>query len=341
MDYERIYSFNEAAGFQSLAKFTRNSLRLRVLAAALGKAAMKTSLDDRFASKLKTPEDAPEPLRSKLVAALHRDDAIQLLVFAPAERIVGEYSPATLLAVLDHEWIFVTTSDDQSETPVVRCRFSDTLLLEITEILLYGKLRFDFVCEGRVRSVAARYNTVMEGLFETALQLILNGMDGVFDIEPVSPREITPGLEMLPLKFANAVMRFLPMGQTPRSIVYWPSVCDSKMKILHRELTPETVLVLTDRELICISEEKDRGGFKVAQTAKFGAVATHCLLSRVEEIKLSEREPLDMLDVLLKAGDGREKLKFGFPPEIEIEVSDLVAETGRMIAGRRVNTRST
>lgn len=292
---------------------------------------MKTSLDDRFASKLKTPADAPEPLRSKFVAALHPDDAIQLLVFAPAERIVGEYSPATLLAVLDHEWIFVTTSEDEIETPVVRCRFNDTLLLEITEILLYGKLRFDFVCKGRVRSVAARYNTVMEGLYETALQLILNGMDGISNVEPINPKEITSGLEMLPLKFANAVMRFLPMGQTPRSIVYWPSVSDSKMKILHRELTPETVLVLTDRELLCLSEEKDRDGFNVGHTSKFGAVATHCLLSRMEAIRSSNREPLNMLDVLLEAGEGREKLKFGFPPSVEIEVSDLVAEVNRTI----------
>ena len=292
---------------------------------------MKTALDDKFASKLKTPDDAPEPLRSKLATVLHPDDVIQLLVFAPAERIVGEYSSATLLAVLDHDWIFATTSEDESETSAVRCRFGDTLLLEITEILLYGKLRFDFVCDGRVRSVAARYNTVMEGLFETALQLILNGMDGILNIEPVNPQEIEPGLEMLPLKFANAVIRFLPMGQAPRSIVYWPSVCDSKMRILHRELTPETVLLLTDRELLCISEEKYGEGFRMGPTAKYGAIATHCLLSRIREISLSRREPLDMLDVSLGAGEGREKLKFGFPPAVEIEVSNLIAEANRTI----------
>jgi hypothetical protein len=69
---------------------------------------MKYPLWDRFASKLNSVDEAPEPLCSAMRAVVKPGDAIRLLILGPAFTSLGKSSIATLLAVLDGEWIVVS-----------------------------------------------------------------------------------------------------------------------------------------------------------------------------------------------------------------------------------------
>jgi hypothetical protein len=281
---------------------------------------MKRGLWERFAAKLKTLDDVPEPLFGAARGALQPDDKIRLLVFGPAQKVLGEISTASLLMILDEEWI-VVTGTEEIKTEVFHCAFADTLLVEITNILLYGKLRIDFVAEGRAQTVAIQFNTVMEGLYQEAVQFLLNGMDNISEITPCDSKELYAALNSLPLKFCNAIVEFMPMGQRVLGLVHWPAVLGRKLKIFRHELSPEAVLVLTERELLFISEEKTWSWVRPDRVQKYGSIVTHCPLSRVEAVELSEHDSLDTVDVEIRTHEAGEKLKIDFPREQKAKVS--------------------
>jgi hypothetical protein len=284
---------------------------------------MRRDFWDRHASRLKTVDDAPEPLRTVMLAALKAEDSAQFLVFGPAEMTGGERSAATLLAVLNHGWV-VVRGTKQTEPVLTRCEFANTLLVEITSILLYGRMRIDFVKNGRVDSVAIHFNTVMEGLYHEASEMVLNGMDGIFDNEPRQRGESDQALNLLPLKFCNAMSEFVPMGQRVLSLVHWPAVLGRRLRLLQQELAPEAVLALTDRELLFISEEKSWFWVRTDRVQKYGNVVTHCPLSRVGMLQLSEHASLATIDVEIRTGQTGEKIKIDFPPDHVPEVVAFV-----------------
>jgi hypothetical protein len=286
---------------------------------------MKRDLWERFSAKLKTADETPEPLCSAALAALKPNDKIRLLIFGPAQKVLGKISRASLLVILDEEWI-VVTGTDEIKTEVVRCAFADTLMVEVTNILLQGKLRIDFVADGRAHSVMIQFNTVMEGLYQEVVQFLLNGMDNVSEIAPRDGKELYAALNSLPLKFCNAVVEFIPMGQRVLGFVHWPAVLGRKMKIFRRELSPEGVLVLTERELLFVSEEKTWSFIRPDRVQKYGSIVTHCPLSRVDAFDLSEHDSLGTIDILVRTDHGGEKLKIDFPREQKTKVSAFMEQ---------------
>jgi len=108
---------------------------------------MKRDLWDRFASKLNSVDEAPEPLCNAIRPVVKPGDTIRLLILGPAFTSSGKSSIATLLAVLDQEWI-VVSGMEASQMRVDRARFADTLLAELTIVLLSGQLKFDYTTDG-------------------------------------------------------------------------------------------------------------------------------------------------------------------------------------------------
>jgi len=300
---------------------------------------MKYDLWDRFASRLETVQDAPEPLGSAVLAALKPIDEIRLLIFGPAYKALKKAMPSTLLAILAHEWILVTGSDEHP-VDVYRCNFSDTLLVEVTHILLHGMLKIDFVAEGRAQTVAIPFNTVMEGLYQEAAQMLLDGMDQVSEITPQTSKDFNSVLEPLPMKFYNAIVEFIPMGQRALGFIHWPAVFGRKLKMFRHELTPEAVLVLTDRELLFVSDEKNRSWGQNERADKYGCIATHCPLSRIASFELNDHETLDTIDVMVQTPNGGEKLKIEFPREQKKEVTSFMEKVLKQQEGKGSDNRN-
>ncbi len=276
-----------------------------------------------FAGRLKMPEEAPEPLRSTLLKVLHAQETLQLLIFSPADTAMAKESRATVLAITDHGWIAVSENDGQSPT-ISHCDFANTVLVEMTIILLYGLLRIDFATAGPIQSQTILFNTVTRGLFHEATALLLNGMDGVTTVTPIQMKEMHPVVDALPLKFCNALLEFTPMGQRPLAAVHWPSILGQKRLWFRFELAPQAVLAVTNRELLLISEEKAWRRTWPGQIPKYGNIVTHCPFTRVEALQVSEHGDLDTVDVVLRVPRGSEKLKIPFPPNRREEVQNLV-----------------
>lgn len=283
-----------------------------------------------FAAKLNSVEEAPEPLRDAALAALHPHDTIKLLVFGPAQRTIGKTDPASLLAILDREWIIVTFCE-HTGTQVYRCDFDHTLLLEMTDILLYGRLRVDFCKYDQNQSVVIFFNTVTSNLYQQAVQLLLNGMDKPSQFALREHGNLRTAMKHLPLKFKNGVAHYLPYGQRALELIHSPAVLRRHFVIFQRELAPEGVLVLTDKELLFISEEPAWSGGKANETAKYGYIVTHCPLSRIEVVRSTERDSLAEIEVKARGLT----LAFCFSREKRAAVTAFVESTNIALTDRR------
>jgi len=285
-----------------------------------------------FARRLKTPDQAPEPLRPALLESLVPEDIVRLLVFSPPDRAMDEDSEPTILAVTDHGWLAVSGSDSGS-AKLARCDFAQTVLVEMTSILLYGLLRIDFAAGGGpVQSTTVLFNTVTRGLFQEATALLLNGMDGVTAVTLLESKEIRSVANTLPLKFCNALLEFTPMGQRALAAVHWPCIPGQKRLWFQSELAPQATLAVTDRELLLISEEKAWRRMRPGRTPKYGNIVTHCPFSRLETLRIGEYADMGTLDVRLRVAEGSENLKILFPRERRLAVQDLIDVASRHAA---------
>jgi hypothetical protein len=292
----------------------------------------KPELWDRvpFAAKLKSLEEAPEPLRSFMVAALEPRDTIQWLIFGPTQRTIGAASPASLFAILEREWIVVVFGE-RAGSQVYRCDFAGTLLIEITDVLLYGRLQLDFVKDGRTHSVAILFNTVTYELYWEAVQILLSGVNGRRQSVANENTKLYPALKALPLKFQNGIVRYLPVGQEVLELVHWTAAQARRLMIFWQELAPEGVLVLTKGQLLFISEEKawSKGD------AKYGYVVRYCPLSRVHSMRLRDDNSLDSIDVEVRAHQSSKKLKIDFPGEEKPAVAAFVNSVNLLLHSTR------
>jgi hypothetical protein len=290
---------------------------------------MKRDLWDRFASKLNSVDEAPEPLCSAMQAALKPDDAIRLLIFGPGFTSLGKSSIATLLAVIDSGWI-VVSGMEAGQLRVDRARFADTLLVEVTIILLYGRLKFDYTADGGTRSAMMEFSTVMEPLYKEAARLALDGIEGAAGTVPIADGHLNALLDGVPMKFRSAAHEFRPPAQPVLALRHWPPVMGKKRLWFQRELATEAMLMLTEHELIFISEEKTWSWMWIGRVNKYGYVVTYCPLSRLENWHIEANEKLATLDLSVCAQQGGETVRLEFPRGKEHHVATLMRQQSAM-----------
>ena len=170
-------------------------------------------MDSRFASKAENMAGTPEVFRKELREYLRPEEDVSLLVCAPAYTSLKEKHPATVLAVTDRRWL-IAAEVQPGVIEVTRASFDETLLVEFTEILLYGEVRIHFALDGNSRSTAAYFNTVTDGYYREALQLVLDGIEGHPPVpKGEEPRYEAAPLAKLPFKFRNAAVENVPQGR--------------------------------------------------------------------------------------------------------------------------------
>lgn len=282
---------------------------------------------ERFPRQLNSPKELPEPLRAALLRALAPDDSLRLLIFGPAGKILDHNHAATVLALLDSEWLWVGCEKETSVPEVVRCSYADLLLVTFTAVLLRGRLEMDYASKGRAHHVRMEFNTVMDHLYRQALQHVLDGMDAV-NTTPGAEKQHPDGkLHSLPLRLQSVVRHSIPEKQVLRSLVYWPATYNRRRGLLRRELSPAAALLLTNREILLVSEEKAWTRWHPEKVEKYGGTATHCPLSRLQHARISVHEPLDTLDLTIGNAKGVEKVKIEFPRGREDELREFIRQT--------------
>jgi hypothetical protein len=299
-------------------------------------------IDTRFPTKLDTVSDAPEPLRSELVKGLPSKEPVRLLVHAPAFPTGDEKSPATLLAVTNNGWLVASETEDGG-TALVRSDFSNTLFFELTSILLLGQLIIAFSEAARAHSATINFERVEDEYYHEAIDLMLAGIDPARTAVAGKDPNETSMFEAWPMKFRNEAQRYWPSRQRMLAAIQWPAN--------QRQLAPAGALLMTERELVLISEGKkssaelspiDSSAEEPKETPpapmppdavnpietpsvpgnvyEFADIITFVPRVRVANFQVSHQEN-GVLTLQLQASQGGEKLEITFPADHEDAVS--------------------
>jgi hypothetical protein len=288
---------------------------------------MTRGMWDSFASKLSGLDEAPEPLRSGMRSAIRRQDEPRFLLLNPGRKSKGQCSPARFLALLEDEWLLASGAGE-TESSLIGARFADTLLVELTVVLLQGQLRIDYATSDGPRSACIEFNAVSESLFREAVRLILNGIEGTNQpaVAPPERSVVWPGL---PLRFQNALMEFKPATQEILALAQWPPVTGGRMRWYARELAPEAMLVLTERELFLISDERSWSWLRIGRPDKFGNVVTYVPLRRLKNWRFGSSGPLGRADLKIFARDSGKTVQVDFPLEAQGRIESILHEATR------------
>jgi hypothetical protein len=273
-------------------------------------------IDTRFPTKLDTVSDAPEPFRSALLESLPSGEPVRLLVHAPAFTTEDQRWPATVFAVTNDGWL-VASENEEGGAALEKSDFSDTLFVELTSIFLFGELKICFAAVSTSYSVKIKFATVEDEPYREAIDLILAGMDPALGSVPGKDRSEAALFEGWPMKIRNEAQRFSPKGQRFLAALQWPAIFGGHK----RQLVPHGALLITERELVAISEEKEPSAESTSGEElkeKFGGIITFVPRVRLSDFHVSHQEDgFDVLALELHAAHGGEKLEIFFPSNEE------------------------
>ena len=281
-------------------------------------------IDTRFPTKLNTVYDAPESFRSALVESLPSGEPIRLLVHAPAFATGDEKSPATVLAVTNNGWLVASETEDGSAT-LEKSDFSNTLFLELTSIFLFGQLKIFFAAVSTSYSVTITFETVEDEVYREAIDLILAGIDPALTGVAGKDRSEASMFQAWPMKIRNEAHRFSPRGQRFLATVQWPAIFGGA----DRQPAPAGALLITERELVVISEEKSASAESSSAEElkeKFGGTITFVPRVRLTDFHVSHQENFDVLALELHAAHGEKKLEIIFSSDNERAVRKAMEE---------------
>jgi hypothetical protein len=290
-------------------------------------------LDNNFPTKLSSVDDVPEPLRSALRDNIAAKEHIRLMIYSPVFSTIDELvpgsalarspsilAPATLLAVLDDRWLVATEENDGVN--IQESKLVDTLFLELTSILLSGELRIYFAAVGTHYVATISFNTVREELYQEAIDLILDGID---------QKTFTGGqhsdsiLKAWPLQSRLQAERYRPKGQCLTSATRWSGVSDG----FGRSLCQDGALLVTERQLVSILEEKAPFGQYAEDPHKLGGTITYFPLFRLLDFHISHHGLFAVLALLIHAVHGSETVEIVFPSDREKAVSKTIQQAIR------------
>ena len=277
----------------------------------------------RFPFKVQDVDHCPDPFQDSLRRAVTSADNVSEIIYSPSF-VGGKASlPASVLCLSNRQWVIVHKADKRA-LEVAQAGFTDTLFVELTVVLLYGKLRIGYAGKDRSGSGVCYFNTVMEGLYTNAIEQVLNSIDGVWPPSEERDKKIMQDLKDWPLKFRNYGWFHLPPGSKLLKAVNWPTVFGR----FGREFAAAGALFLTDRHLVIITEERSRSWFqKREDRTRYGAIITYLPLARISGFRIHERRWFRILELRAQAAHGAEKTQVLFSTEYETEVTRLLGDS--------------
>jgi hypothetical protein len=273
-------------------------------------------IDSRFPVKLDAISDAPEPLRAALLETLSAEESVRLLVHSPAFSTVTAKSPATVLAITANGWLVCTENEDGGAS-IEKCDFGNTLFFELTSILLSGQLKIFFAAVGTSYAATIKFNTVEERLYREAIDIMLAGIDPVLARTTARDPKETALLDSWPIKFRDEANLYWPKSQHLRAAIQWSAIAGG----FERELAPAGAILVTEREIVLISEEKRSPRQVEENFYESGAVVTFFPRLRLTDFHVGHHDRFGILALQVHAAHGGEKLEVVFPSEEELAVS--------------------
>jgi hypothetical protein len=280
-----------------------------------------TGYPQNYPHKLESILEAPGQFSEALRSHVSASDAFGVIVYAPSASVGGETVPATVLLVTDDGWLLASENQDGGVS-VEKCKFNDSLFLELTSIVLWGKLKIDYASTDTSYSAVIRFTTAEERLYREAIDLVLDGIDRTHTSESEKERGTAEVLKEWPFKFRNEVLQYLPKGQCLLAATQWPAIDGG----FRRELAPAGALLVTERELVLIAEEKAPDWY-LGEWPKYGGIITYFPLARLADFHVGRQDRFGVLALEVHASHGGERLEVLFPFDHERAVSKTMEQT--------------
>jgi hypothetical protein len=278
-------------------------------------------IDKNFPTKLASVADVPEPFLGALRDRISSKEHVQSLIYSPVFSTLENLppgstpvtpaqilAPASVLTVLNDRWLIATEEEDGIK--VEESSFADTLFVELTSILLSGELKIYFAAVNTYYASTLSFNTVGEEVYREAIGLILDGID---QTKSTSYGRNWSLFRSWPLKFRTEAERYCPRGQRLTTATRW--TCPNGE--LDHALCPSGAILITERELVFISEQKAFPRQHAGDLHEFGGIITYFPLIRLSDFHISHHGRFGVLALLINAVHGSEKLEIAFPSDRE------------------------
>jgi hypothetical protein len=276
---------------------------------------------EQFATSAKRVTELPSPFREAIMGQVTETAAVHELIFSPAFNTTKFRSPASVLCVTNQRWLIALLGEDR-RVIVVQSSYDHTLSVELTLILLYGQLKMTYAANGEAKSVALQFNTVMHGTYARAIQYILDAIDQLAGAATSSLPLGNLIVSNWPLKFRNFALLYAPKNSQFEDGVFWGET----RAPFGRELAAAAALLLTDRHVVVIAEERITRWFQFRRTAKYGATITYFPLSRVTGFQIVARRRVCTLQIVAGEQNGTERYEILFPFDKQSAVSRFINE---------------
>jgi hypothetical protein len=250
----------------------------------------------------------PPALAALAEEALLPGDAVAGALIAPAEylsrrMLVWEYVPERALVFVEGGLLYLAAAGPGAPARIARIDASALLRLRSSILLLYGLLEFKADCGGAAGEVRLEYNTVVwHWLNEPLARYVASACPApATALDPGAARAANePALAALPFKFANGLRYYsLAPGERVVAATFQPAIWRKGKHLVRRQVTPNTLLALTDRKLVLIEEKRAQPWSRPpgAGQGEYGWIFTYTPLDRVIEMTVAPREGLNELTI--------------------------------------------
>lgn len=210
-----------------------------------------------FSTRLEKLADIPSDFRKTVVRLLEgREENVRHILYTPEFGTFGEYCPATLFIVTNHEWLAFSAEKAGAPT-VCYADFTQTRLIEFSLALLQGCLILESGEAGEPPCIL-RFNLTSRELFHDALCVILN--QGV----PLSSRDLLGGAlpaecEKLSFGIRSTLRESLTPSNPLLELVSWSRADVANLAERHRMHAGSIVLTEYFLMLVRADDPVDRG----------------------------------------------------------------------------------
>jgi hypothetical protein len=178
-------------------------------------------------------------------------------------------------------------------------------------LLLYGKLEIMAEKGSTVQKIEVEYNTVAHDLVKPFIQRFLQS--AWTDIPPVIEDQLQfdlPEFSQLPYKFQSGLRIYALQPQEKIcGLAFQPEILQPRLRLLRRKVSPNTLLALSDRQVVLIQEE-------IASTSNYGWVITHFPRQHIRKIDSDPFNEWQALHILAGVSSGVESKTVILDPTI-------------------------
>jgi hypothetical protein len=137
------------------------------------------------------------------------DETVHQLIFSPEFSSVENYHPASALCLTERRWLIALAEPPEGVT-VESATLEETLLIELTIVLLHGKVKIDFIKGSERRSASLYFNTAMKSVYFAAVCEMLRAIDreGGKEIDQKTTLKVTEW----PYEFQHRAIIHTPPG---------------------------------------------------------------------------------------------------------------------------------